>query len=209
MPMSGNVSKIEELSQCSELVGSIAKAMALVAPKMTKQARQSWIGLPPADFARAIEKMIFLPVDSEKHIIDLDADPFKPDDWLVEGDPFEPDAWSVEEHKKGGQFQWNAVKVELYLVGVQKGGKVISGNKLRKALAKKPVFNANLLDYLLANPHLIPEEWKGKLVFFWGTVYRDWNGRLCVRFLHCDGDWGFYWLDNGWDDNYPAVVDAS
>lgn len=60
--MSGNVSnEVPELNQCSELVGAVAKAMSLVAPKMTKQARQSWIGLPPADFARVLEQQIFLP----------------------------------------------------------------------------------------------------------------------------------------------------
>ncbi len=62
--MSGNVSKLEELGQCSELVGAVAKAMALVAPKMTKQARQSWIGLPPADFANVLERQIFLPTEN-------------------------------------------------------------------------------------------------------------------------------------------------
>jgi len=135
-----------------------------------------------------------------EHLIDLDADPFLPDDW------------SVEEHQKGGQFQWDAAKVKLYLGNGQKDGKVIEGNKLRKELAKKPAFNANLLDYLFDNPHLIPEEWKGKYVFFWGTIYRHRVGYLYVRFLYWFGGrwrWSFGWLGLGWNDDYPALVDAS
>ncbi len=135
-----------------------------------------------------------------EHVIYLDVDPFV------------PDGWSVEEHEKGGQFQWDGAKVKLYLASDQKNGKIIEGNKLRKELAKESVFNANLLDYLFANPHLIPEEWKGKVVFFWGTIYRDRGGNLCVRCLGWDGDrwyWCFGWLDCDWYDSNPAVVDAS
>jgi len=135
-----------------------------------------------------------------EHVVDLDADPFI------------PDGWTVEEHQKGGQFQWNAANVALHLDKCQKNGKVINGNKLRKELAKKSVFNANVLDYLLAHPHLIPEEWKGKFVFFWGTVYRGRSGGLYVRCLTWDGGrwyWSFLWLDGGWNGNDPALVDAS
>lgn len=135
-----------------------------------------------------------------EHLIDLDADPFV------------PDGWKVEEHRKGGQFKWNAAKVALYLSKKQQNGKWIEGHKLREELKGRSVFNANLLDYLLKNPHLIPEEWKGKYVFFWGTVYRYSDGYLCVRCLCWDGgrwDWDYYWLDRDWNDPDPAVVPAS
>jgi hypothetical protein len=126
--------------------------------------------------------------------------------------PFVPDGWKVEEHQKGGSFIWDASKVELFLSDSQKGGKTIEGNKLRKELAKKPVFNANVLDYLLKNPHLIPEEWKGKDVFFWGTIYRGRRGRIRVRGLGWyGGRWrgDAYWLDSGWSDDDPAAMRAS
>lgn len=119
------------------------------------------------------------PVPAVEHIIDCDADPFV------------PDGWEVVEHHKGGQFKWNkeAQKDALYLSAAQKNGS-IEGNKLRKELVGKPVLNANALDDLLANPHLIPEEWKDKYVFFWGTVYRISDGDLFVRFLYWDvGGW--------------------
>jgi hypothetical protein len=51
-----------------------------------------------------------------------------------------------------------------------------------------------------------------KYVFFWGTVYRGSDGRLCVRCLCWYGDrwgWNDLWLDCGWSDDYPAAVPAS
>ncbi len=122
--------------------------------------------------------------------------------------------WSVPEgcHQKGSHFKWDASEVSLYLSEQQKNGRRIEGNKLREELAGKPAPNANVLDYLLANPHLIPEEWKGKYVFFWGTIYPNSDGRLFVRYL-CWGSvgwgWGNRWLARDWDSNCPAAVPAS
>lgn len=138
----------------------------------------------------------------KKHVIDCDADPYL------------PDGWTVEAHQKGGQFVWDASKVSLYLSDGQKDGKVIEGNKLRKELKALsiPVLNANVLDYLRINQHLIPEEWKYKAVFFWGTIYRHRGGNLFVRCLCWSGSrwfWGSRWLNNGWDGIDPAAVRAS
>ncbi|MDP2703628.1 MAG: hypothetical protein Q8P01_00105 [bacterium] len=81
-----------------------------------------------------------------EHVINCDADPFV------------PDGWKVEEHQKGGLFKWDPAQVLLYLSELQrKGGAIKKGNELWKELAGKPVLNANVLDYLLAHPHLIPE----------------------------------------------------
>jgi len=139
-----------------------------------------------------------------EHVIDCDTQPFVPDDW------------SVEEHQKGGAFKWDkeTQKDALYLSKGQAGSKYIEGNKLRKELSDKstPVLNANALDYLLANPHLIPEEWKGKYVFFWGTVYRHRDGDLYVRFLFWHGGrwhWSHSWLGSGFSGGGPAAVRAS
>jgi hypothetical protein len=122
--------------------------------------------------------------------------------------PYVPNGWKVEEHIKGGKLRWNPDEVELWLADEQKGG-VIEGNKLRKLLKGKPVLNACVLDYLLANPHLIPEEWKSKYVFFWGTIYRHSDGDLCVRCLGWDGDgwdWSSHWLVSNFSGNSPAVL---
>ncbi len=143
----------------------------------------------------------------KEHVIDLDADPRIP-----------YDGWKVEEHKKGGKFTWDPAKVRLHLSKNQQDGKSIEGNKLRKELADEMVFNANLLDYLLDNPHLIPEDWKvdekgeTRYIYFWGTVYRDSGGGLCVRYLcFFGGHWrqGNDWLGSNFDGLDPSAVSAS
>jgi hypothetical protein len=141
-----------------------------------------------------------------EHVIDLDADPFVPNNW------------KVEKHQQGGSFKWDPAQVQFHLSPNQQNGKVIEGNKLRKELEGKSVFNANLLDYLLAHPNLIPEEWKQdeqgrtRYIFFWGTIYRYSDGNLCVRYLYWHvgrWQWGCSWLDDGWDDQRPAALRAS
>ena len=137
-----------------------------------------------------------------EHLIDLDADPFIPNGWSVE-----PGG-----HQKGGQFKWDVSKVALHLSKKQQNGKVIGGHQLREELKGQPVYNANLLDYLLKHPHLIPEGWKGKCVFFWGTIYRDSDDGLCVRYLYWDGGrWGWRcsWLGLDFYDDCPAALRAS
>lgn len=136
-------------------------------------------------------------------IIDCDAGPYLPDGWK-----------GVEEHQKGGSFIWDkeAQKNALYIAEAQKQPPWFKGHKLREELAGNPVMNANVLDYLLAHPKLIPESWKGQYVFFWGTIYRDRDGDLCVRCLYWFGGrwlWGFSWLVSGFYGSNPAAVRAS
>ncbi len=140
------------------------------------------------------------------HSIDCDADPFL------------PNGWRVDEHRRDGVVVWDPSKVSLYLSKGQEGDKYIVGNDLRKELAKKPTMNANVLDYLLKNPHLIPEEWKKddrgntRYIFFWGTVYRDSGDRLYVRCLCWRGgawDWNYYWLGYVFHGYNPAALRAS
>ncbi len=114
--------------------------------------------------------------------------------------PYTPNGWRVIEHVKSGMFQWNRDNVSLYLSDQQKNGKSIEGNQLRKELKDKPVFNANVLDYLLANQHLIPKKWQGRAVFFWGTIYCNSMGDLYVRCL--------VWRPSGWCWRGACLVDA-
>lgn len=138
------------------------------------------------------------PID---HVINCDIDPFVPEDWRV------------ERHRNSGLMRWEPKKVKLHLSPNQQGGNVIVGNKLRVELANiLLVLNANVLDYLLKNPHLIPEEWKGQVIFFWGTIYCGDDGLLYVRNLFWSGG---RWcssnrcLDSDWDVRSPAAVLAS
>lgn len=135
-----------------------------------------------------------------EHVIDCDADPFV------------PGGWSVSEHQKAGSFQWDASKVELWLASDQKNCYDLDGHKIRRQVAKKVPFNANVLDYLLANPHLIPEEWKSVRVFFWGTLYFPPGRFVCVRcLLWKDGRWGWgrRWYGANFGGKDPALLRAS
>ncbi|WKZ26279.1 MAG: hypothetical protein QY304_02705 [Candidatus Paceibacterota bacterium] len=146
---------------------------------------------------------------------------------LGNADPFVPSGWEVEKHQKSGDLKLtrdgddlylDGKKIEFFLSPNQQCDKVIKGDKLRKELEGKPVLNANVLDYLLAHPDLIPDSWKvddqgrTRYLLFWGTVYRSPGGRLCVRFLSWDGggwDWDGYWLDDGCLSDLPAALLAS
>lgn len=130
-------------------------------------------------------------------------------------DPYLPNGWSVDEHRKGkvaklerkgDDLYLDGKKIEFWLSREQKHG-VITGTTLRAKLKDKPVLNANVLDYLLKNPHLIPNSWQGKWVFFWGTIYCDSDGDLCVRCL-CWG-WDYSWLGSGFGSGSLAAVSAS
>ena len=132
-------------------------------------------------------------------------------------DPFIPNGWKIEEHQKGNFIKFDASKVNFYFSRKQKNGS-IEGNKLREELKEKKVLNANVLDYLLKNPQLIPEEWKKdengntRYIFFWGTIYRDSIGNLCVRYLCWRGGewfWGNNWLSHDFRSDNPSAVLAS
>lgn len=152
----------------------------------------------------------------EPHFIDLNANPFIPGY-----------DWKVKQHQGGDYLKWDSAKVQLYLCKSQQNGKSISGKKLSKELRGKSVLNANVLDYLLAHPYLIPDEWKGDEyrlnIFFWGTIYEN-SDDLYVRYLYFDnskwkshyrelkGWWGFGYcqLHGGvWGIEDPAALRAA
>jgi hypothetical protein len=155
--------------------------------------------------------------ESTQHIIDCDADPLN---------PFVKDGGVVHKHQKGGPFTWDRESQADALLllrsqsprsvtqrGWDHSSNVISELRSRRA----PVLNACVLDFLLANPQQIPREWKGKHVFFWGTIYYarrggHWGVDLsCVRQLNWDNgrwDWDVGWLDDALSANSPAAVRA-
>ncbi len=109
----------------------------------------------------------------------------------------------------------NGRKVGLHLSERQMNGKSLKGYELRDELTGKPVLNANELDALYDNPHLIPEDWKKdekgniRFIFFWGTTYRGLGGYLCVRCLcFLVGSWSrrCSWLGNVWYGYNPAAL---
>ncbi len=137
--------------------------------------------------------------------------------YVIDGDapPFVPRGWKVKEHKKNGKVVLDFSKITLHLSPNQQEGRSIEGNELSKELVSYLVHNANVLDYLLAHPELIPEDWKrdseGNLryIFFWGTKYHDSGGYPVVRCLYWFGGvwcWGDFWLDFRWRGYAPAAA---
>lgn len=105
-----------------------------------------------------------------KHIIDCDADPFIPAPEQGVG------LLKPIIHKKMGLLELDFSDIELYVSPNMKKYQnrrcqLIRGEELWKELDNKDALNANVLQYLLARPELVPAEWCGKLVCFWGTIY--------------------------------------
>lgn len=123
---------------------------------------------------------------------------------------------TIELNRKTDKLYINKCEVTLGLVEGQTGGKI--GYQVRDALTGKPVLNACVLEFLLKNPHMIPESWKQDedgntiYIFFWGTIYRNSRGRLYIRCLCWRGDaWShdFYWFAYDWRSYDPTALLAS
>ncbi|HCP08596.1 MAG TPA: hypothetical protein DIT25_02245 [Candidatus Moranbacteria bacterium] len=122
--------------------------------------------------------------------------------------PFCPRGWEVLEHKKGGLLTWDPDEIRLYapkrLLWVHKKKRIwgdISGYMVKKRIGNKFALNANILDYLLRYPKLIPEKWKNVSVYFFGTIY------------HCGYDEAvrcLVWDSSKWRSGYmPLNEDGS
>lgn len=136
-------------------------------------------------------------------------------------DPFVPKGWTLIYHSRAlGQWQFDPGKIELFCTKGQykakRLNKPVRYDKLSKELNKKVTLDANVLDYLLENQELIPENWRCdhrgdyRRIFFWGTAYRDGYGNCRVR---CLSWYGCGWalgdrprMDIGWGGADPAAV---
>lgn len=140
-------------------------------------------------------------------VIDFDVGPSAPKDLSIA-----PESGQIASRVRGKK-SLSEIKVRLHLDSGQEGGGWIGGYNLKLKLEGQEVYGAQLLDFYLAHTELIPEDWKTKgWIFFWGTIYRAENGRLCVRCLHWFGTrWvsRCFRLDDDWNDLNPAAVSAS
>ncbi|MFZ4631870.1 MAG: hypothetical protein ACOYL8_01525 [Patescibacteria group bacterium] len=122
--------------------------------------------------------------------------------------PYVPEILKLATHSWHGVIDFCSVDISLYLSSVQKSG-IPSGIDLRNEINSEAVLNANVLDYLLANPKLIPKDWRNKRVFFWGTIYSA-NEHLYVRCLCEDGSkwtWDCRCLEQLFGPNdYAAIL---
>jgi len=114
-------------------------------------------------------------VENVKHIIDCDATPFIPEGYSIYPE-------DQIQSRVTGQFEFDFEKVRFFLIDNQKTGHV-AGHDIKKALEGQPVLPANVLDFLLANTNLISKMSWPSAAFFWGTIYRNRDGILFVRYL--------------------------
>lgn len=172
----------------------LASALDLVAQK--SRTRREW--------ADHLQQFVFGQPTAQDltFTIDFDAKTFIPVGWEVREEDQLP-------NRVRGQVDWDPSKVKLYFAPTQQGGNPIQGHKLREELKDQPVYGAQMLDFLLANPQLIPEELKGEFWFFWDTIYRRSDGNLYVRCLDWhqgQWDWSYSGLGQIWDIQNPAAI---
>src|ERR1700686_1984098 len=121
-------------------------------------------------------------------------------------DPYVPAGWQLDRHIKRSvltlRSQW------LYLADGQRAGHWIDGEALLEDTSNRPTLNAAVLDHLLTFPELVPSEWGGRNVFFWGTVYRDSAHDLFGPYLHHDGGWAasYRWIGDLWTSQDPTAL---
>ncbi len=147
-------------------------------------------------------------------IVDCDANPKIPSGLYLTGDGTEhrPMGAITLVKRDDGKLYANGKEVVRYLSKKQRDGNYIQGHKLCKELRDVQVLNACIMDALLANPKLIPNEWKNGYTYFWGTIFRGANSSLYVGYLFRDGDrwrWDCRWLGYDWRVQSPAASLAS
>ncbi len=179
-----------------------------------KAAGLTGLGLEVASIISLFEESVMsTPQPQPAHVIDCDAPSFIPSgDWKIAG-PEHQLPGSVP-----GQLVWDPAKIEFAFSLNQRTGMVL-GTELARYLAWKELLRANVLDYLLAHPEIIPNSWKeyrppkcrlvGCYIYFWGTIYQDKDGDLFVRCLHYDGHdcmGSCRWLGREFGNRSPAAV---
>ncbi len=145
-----------------------------------------------------------------EHIID-----FEPASHIIPPS-LNPSGWEVREEDQitsrfRGRWTWNPKMLRTFLFAGQQDKTSLKGFRMRTLLQGERVPGAPLLHYLLANPYLIPEEWKraGQYIFFWGTIYRYEGDHYAVPYLYWSGtkwDWAYFWFDRDFDRLCPALL---
>lgn len=115
-----------------------------------------------------------------------------------------------------GEIEFDPAQIAFHLDASQKGNPPPYGSQMRDLLKGKKVYDARVLDHLLANTNLIPEAWKvdeqglPREIYFWGTISRV-HGDLCVRYLSFYNGMWCWSLKNfirKWTVDMPAAVAA-
>ena len=103
-----------------------------------------------------------LPSGPKDHGIEFDAVPFCP-----AGLTIAPDSDQIKTRVRGKR-NLSEISIRLHLYDGQTNGKWLNGYYLKVKLDGQEVFGAQLLDFYLEHPDLIPEDWKKK-----GWIYEE------------------------------------
>ena len=122
--------------------------------------------------------------------------------------PMIDSGWKLTaENQKNESFEFSFANVKLVPCGSRENK--ISGKTLLNELKEK-AFNAYLLEFLLKNQNLIPAEWQGKKIIFFGTTYWDSSTPPVMAVLNMkfyDGAWdsGTSYIDDNFDGGFAIV----
>ncbi len=107
-----------------------------------------------------------------------------------------PLGYKISRHNGGDPLVWEPKNLHLYQNPAQQG-EAVSVRVLYEDLPDDTtLLNANVFDYLIKNPELIPEEWQqdedgsDRTILFPGTVYYDGDKNYFVRAMKFNaGKW--------------------
>lgn len=213
--------------QQEAFLGAISRAAVAISHEIDPAAADSWVRnteglkralrrelIPPASSVSEGAVRLWVTLGPTTIAVNLGATPKLPFSG-AEVERHVGNGWTIVEKRADGLYV-RGRRVILYLSQRQQNDKHLKGLELREELTGKLILNANVLDALFENPHLIPEDWKKdengnvRFVFFWGTIYRGSDGNLSVRYLFFnDGAWRrrfCRWVGRDWRGYDPAAL---
>lgn len=131
--------------------------------------------------------------------------------------PFDPakfigKGWSIAEQDERSLVlsEVNLRNIRLETMLKDGEGSVQGEEKLRRLKKSGHIrLDAKVFYALWENKSLIPESWKGKTIYFDGTILQNPDGNRYVLYLFWSGDeWRWYclWLKRGWYGDNPSAV---
>lgn len=141
-----------------------------------------------------------------EYVIDFDSEAVCPEGLKVASAD-----WQIESRVRGLR---KPEKIQVYLLGIDlkpahplnKGYLILKELHLRG----EDVLGAQLLDFYLKHPNLVPEEVKtGDWVGFWGTIYEGESNNMYVRCFQWDGTrffQGRFRLGDLWTKSFKVAV---
>lgn len=111
-------------------------------------------------------------------------------------EPFMRADWKLKAHHQDGLFVFDPTRVTLMRPSE-------NDDWPNGQLQNPHPLNASVLKYLMEHQELIPEEWKGKAIYFRGTTYEDKRGISLVPHLFWIASIGWQWDCHTID--HPAI----